>query len=280
MAFKANTDMTLVPTYTNDAWALVNQQRGDLDSSLTEIFISNLDGMWSSNNGLPYVTIQDNMVVRMDGTQTQDTTIIFKPLPNQQDYPYGGHYGPYQKTLTLFDNTLSSYRLIVSHTSLQSPDSYIYIPAGGAALVFIASDNTYPDSRYGYLSGFLIAAMLLGYQQPTYIELNAVKTGQLANNELIYMHNLVYARTMLSVANGLVGTASCQAPALTTNTVFNLLKNAVVVGTVTFNVGSTTGVFAVASDVSFSAGDRYHVEVNGAPDADLEGVSIMVRFTV
>jgi hypothetical protein len=59
---------------------------------------------------------------------------------------------------------------------------------------------------------------------------------------------------------------------------FDLLKNGVSFGTVTFNV-SATGSFTVASATSFAAGDVLTITAPATADSTLEDISITLVGT-
>jgi len=66
----------------------------------------------------------------------------------------------------------------------------------------------------------------------------------------------------------------------TAETVFNITQNGVQVGTVAFAIGSNTGTFTVASDVTFVAGDRVAVVAPNVVDATLADISITLDLNL
>lgn len=67
--------------------------------------------------------------------------------------------------------------------------------------------------------------------------------------------------------------------AATASTVFTVYKNASAIGTITFGVGSTTGVLATtgAATVSYAPGDRIVIVGPASPDATLADISVTLK---
>lgn len=60
----------------------------------------------------------------------------------------------------------------------------------------------------------------------------------------------------------------------TSNFIFNILKNGISIGTITFLAGTTIGVFAVTTLTTFTAGDSLEIKSQANPDNTLSDISI------
>ncbi len=89
----------------------------------------------------------------------------------------------------------------------------------------------------------------------------------------LFTQNVSYYTTSPSVAYTAI-------PPATEQQVFRLLKNAVQVGTVTFNVGSNTGVVAFPADESYTIGDRIDVVGPVTVDPAIDDVAINLVGTI
>jgi len=67
--------------------------------------------------------------------------------------------------------------------------------------------------------------------------------------------------------------------AATASTVFSLRKNNSQIGTVTIGAGNTEGIFALATEITFVAGDRLTVVAPDPADATLAGLSLTLAGT-
>lgn len=61
------------------------------------------------------------------------------------------------------------------------------------------------------------------------------------------------------------------------NTTFDIQKNGVSVGSITFSASSQTGTVTLSADVSLSAGDRLEVIAPATPDASLTNVQFHLK---
>ncbi len=96
-----------------------------------------------------------------------------------------------------------------------------------------------------------------------------------SNSELVLRLEVPRAFT---IPSGGTGSQASARVASTGNVAFDLLKNGVSFGTVTFNV-SATGSFTVASATSFAAGDVLTITAPATADATLEDISITLVGT-
>lgn len=99
--------------------------------------------------------------------------------------------------------------------------------------------------------------------------------GTMTNSELVLR---LEAGRDFTIPAGATGSQASAGVASTGNVSFDLLKNGVSFGTVTFNV-SATGSFTVASDTSFLAGDVLTITAPATADSTLADVSITLAGT-
>lgn len=92
--------------------------------------------------------------------------------------------------------------------------------------------------------------------------------------EIIEGH--VFTRQMTFPA-GLALSKATSRVAATASSVFAILKNGSSVGTVTFAIASSVGVFAMASDLSAAAGDQVDIQCPNPADATIRGIKITLR---
>lgn len=74
-------------------------------------------------------------------------------------------------------------------------------------------------------------------------------------------------------ANCVNSYALCTTPA-SVALVIQILKNGAQVGTITFNAGATSAVFAMASAVTYNAGDQFAIRCPASQDATLSDIVI------
>lgn len=102
--------------------------------------------------------------------------------------------------------------------------------------------------------------------------------GILTNAQELY-EMIGWGGTTLTLPAGASDSRASSDVSATAQTVLTLLKNGSSVGTITFAAGGTSGVFAVASDVTIVAGDKLGVQNQGTADVTLADVHISIIFT-
>lgn len=104
-----------------------------------------------------------------------------------------------------------------------------------------------------------------------------------SGNELMvdsqYVCNIPIDRAM-TLAIGASGSQAYAQTAAGAETVFDLQKNGVSIGSCTFAAGGNTGSYSVSSAVSFAAGDRFAIIGPSTADAAIRRVGFNVRFTI
>lgn len=233
-----NKSWSELATYQNVKEDLINAQRGEFDGALTEIY--QIVGDTS-----PTLTVKEfahNLVIQADGTQTAAITATV----------------PQVKSLFLADNAASSEILNISKgvstIAVAAGQRAIFYSDGTADGLLLVNDST----------DIVVSYVAKAYEDdlPT------------ANKNVLF--------EVLPVAGDIpVGATGSQAYAAVTATAnydFDLKKNGVSFGTLTFNAGVNTGSFTVALLTSFSVGDRLTIEASGTPDATLEDISFAIVF--
>ena len=102
--------------------------------------------------------------------------------------------------------------------------------------------------------------------------------GLLTNSQELY-EMIGWGGTTLTLPAGAGDSRASSDTAATAQTVLTLLKNGSSVGTVTFAAGGTSGVYAVASDVTIVSGDKFGIQNQGTADVTLADVHLSIVFT-
>lgn len=95
-------------------------------------------------------------------------------------------------------------------------------------------------------------------------------TGPLVSNLVIYRH--VFARGFVIPPN-LANSVAAAGTTSTGTAVFNVEKNGVSVGTMTFSAGFPAANFSAAAPIAFNAGDELQIVAPAGPDAALAGLA-------
>ncbi|MEE4109526.1 MAG: hypothetical protein V2I24_09275 [Halieaceae bacterium] len=131
------------------------------------------------------------------------------------------------------------------------------------------------------LSGDRVNALLLGVQELTAVATEVYDIGLAfegapgAEAEVA----LPLPRACTLIAGGGLSVATAEVAA-TASTVFSVQRNGTQVGTVTFAASGTTGTFAIASDVSFSRGDRLSLQAPDPADDTLSSVGVTLALRI
>lgn len=211
-----------VATYQNTPHDATNAQRGSLDASISEEY----ELVGDTSPTLNAREFSKCMVITTDDTQTAAQTIT---IPSDI------------KKVFVVHNS-SSYNLTIIEGT-----STVVVPAGDRAACYTTGE---PDSIKRLF--FITSAPLTITARSFFQSADTAQT--------VYIRVMDRPQTLPSVANGLVAYMACTiSPDGTTN--FDVRKNGVQVGTIQILAGDTTGTFTVASDVSFSIGDRLSIVV-------------------
>lgn len=90
------------------------------------------------------------------------------------------------------------------------------------------------------------------------------------------LHRHVFSDTALTFPEDLPASRAVAGTAATSEAVFSILLNAVVVGTITFGAAQDEGVFATDDDISVEARDILEVVAPSPADATLADISITI----
>lgn len=181
-------------------------------------------------------------------------------------------------------SALAQLRVLSRVTALPgSPtDGDIYIvPTGGDANKVAVRDNgawSYFVPAEGYFAYVVDEDVFVWWSGTAWVrhgnyDLGFFIGGEMTNAEIVARFVAVRAFTIPTSGTGSRATAET---ASTGNVAFDLLKNGVSFGTVTFNI-TATGVFTVASATSFAIGDVLKIVAPATADATLADVAINLR---
>mgnify|MGYP000111999993 CR=1 FL=1 len=225
-------------TYQNNKEAVINTQRGEFDAALTELYTITGDTS-------PTLTVKEfsrMVAIQTDGTQTATVTATI----------------PQVKHFFLVDNTASS-----ETCEIDKGLSTVSVAAGNAAILY--SD--------GSQDGLTVLNEVVAI--PTTYVATAYEDDVPTANKNVLLEVLPVAG---DIPSGATGSEAYAAVASAANYDFDLKKNGVSFGTLTFSTGVNAGSFTVASLTSFSAGDRLTIEGAATPDTTLEDISFAILF--
>lgn len=85
--------------------------------------------------------------------------------------------------------------------------------------------------------------------------------------------------TTLALPAGATNSKAVAATAATAETTYTMFKNGGSVGTIVFAAAGTTGVFTVATEVSFAPGDVFEIRNQATADGTLSDISVTIAFS-
>ncbi len=199
---------------------------------------------------------------------------------------YTANIGSYAVAISVNGDTTEPF-LATQHQNTSNPviqrcnvASVVYFE-GGDVVRLLSYTNTSARS-FSHATFEIVGAASLGggdtggpapqaiapYEVPFHFNRDVIQQepGQVLAS-FLFTQNVNYYTTSPSVAYAAV-------PPATEQQVFRLLKNGIQVGTVTFNIGSNTGVVTFPADESYTIGDRIDVVGPNTVDPAIDDVAI------
>lgn len=159
---------------------------------------------------------------------------------------------------------------LVSHTS----------GAGQQPYAFVSNANTNLNHAPQFTSNIGISDVwwtVVGLiETPQLVVIPAAFSGKPGNGEVV--EGMLFTDPT-SFPAGLGASRARSRVAATATTVIDILHNGAVVGTVTFAAASTTGTFAMGSNLAIVAGDQIDFRFPNPADLTLSGIKITLRGT-
>lgn len=214
----------------------------------------------SGEVGIGTTTVQDGNILAVQGSQTLTGNIF-----------------------------ISDGGIVFSDGSFQSSANLIG-PTGptGAASETIGPTGPVGPTGTTSLGNVLITdpenndLLAYNYSSNTWVNIPAIYdvaitiSGGTLSNEILLQYILPVG---IQIPIGATGSYAIANTAAASTTVFNMNKNGVNIGNITWAASGTTANFAVESEISFASGDILQIVAPESPDADLADIGITIAAT-